>query len=57
VADREVHSRVFEHPLRIVGLEDHGLGGEELLVEAHGFIQIVDADVNMQAFHGNLRFR
>ena len=50
--DREIHARVVEHPFGIVVLAHRRFGGEQGGVEADRLIEIVDRDMDMQAFHG-----
>ena len=50
--DREIHARIVQHPLRVVGLSYRRLRREQRRIEADGLVEIIDGDVNMQAFHG-----
>ena len=54
--DREVDARVLDHPLGVVGLADGRLGAEQRRVEADAGVQVLDADVHVEAFHA-LTFR
>ena len=51
LADREVDPRVFEHPLRVIVLDDGRLGREQRRVEPDRLRQIVNGDVYVQALH------
>src|SRR5260221_2115852 len=50
--DRQVHARIVEHPLGVVALHDARRRAEQGFVEAYRPVEIVDADMQMQAFHG-----
>jgi len=52
--DREVEPRIVQHPFRVIGFDDFGLGAEERRVEADAFRQIGHRDVHMETFHGVL---
>jgi hypothetical protein len=48
LADREIDPGIFEHPSRIIVLEDGRLGGEQGRVEPDRLRQIVNRHVDMQ---------
>ena len=50
-ADREIHARIVQHPLGVVGLADAGHAAEQRAVEGKGLVEIIDADMDVQAFH------
>ena len=50
--DREIHARIFQHPLGVIGFHDHRLRGKQRRVEADGMADILDGNVDMEALHG-----
>ncbi len=52
----EVHPRVLEHPLRVIGFDLDGLRAEQRAVEAYRLGDAVDADMYMHAFHFRFSF-
>ena len=50
---REIHARIVEHPLRVVGFQHGRLGREEGSVESHARVEIRDGEVDMESLHGN----
>jgi hypothetical protein len=53
--DSEVYPGVFEHPLGIVRLLDSGRCRKQGRVEVDGFVEVIDAYVNVESFHAVLR--
>src|SRR5205085_431703 len=51
LTDREIHSGILQHPLRIVRLSHGGRSREELRVEADGTVEVLHGDVDVQTFH------
>src|SRR6184192_1375425 len=51
LTDREIHSRILQHPLRIVRLSHGGRRREELRVEADRTVEVLHGDVDVQTFH------
>ncbi|MCY1560977.1 hypothetical protein D9M68_981790 [compost metagenome] len=49
--DGEIDARIVEHPFRVVGFGDRGFGGEHAGVKADAVGQVVDRDMDVQAFH------
>jgi hypothetical protein len=50
--DGEVHRRVLQHPLGVVGFHAGGFGGEQLGIEADALAQVIDMQVDVKALHG-----
>src|SRR5262249_16193461 len=50
--DREVDSRIIEHPLGVVRLHYCGLRCEQRGVEADSDLEVLNPNVNMHPFHG-----
>ena len=51
--DGEVDARVLEHPLGVVGLHLGGLGVEQFRIEGDVPGEIIDMQMDMEAFHGS----
>ena len=49
--DGEVHARIVEHPFRVVRFALGRLRAEQRRIEADRFIEIGNADVDMETFH------
>jgi hypothetical protein len=50
--DGEVHRRVVEHPLGVVGLGARRGGVEQAVVEGDAAVEVIDMQVNVEALHG-----
>ena len=55
--DREIDARLVEHPFCVVGLRHAGRRAEQVAVEFGRDRQIVDADMDVHAFHGRAPMR
>ena len=53
--DPEIHARIVKHPFGVIGLGHRGLCRKKRRIEADGALQIMDGDMDMQAFHDRLR--
>src|SRR5882757_3817191 len=51
--DRKVHSRILEHPLRIIRLCHHRLRRKQGPIEVDRGGKILDADMHVESFHGS----
>src|SRR5204862_6513965 len=51
LTDREIHSGILQHPLRIVRLSHGGRRREEPRVEADRTVEALHGDVDVQTFH------
>jgi hypothetical protein len=51
--DREVHTRVLEHPFRVVVVAHGRLRAEQRAVERDRLLQIFDGQVDVKAFHAD----
>ena len=51
--DCEIDPRIVEHPLGIILLHDAGLGAEQGGVEADRLVEVVDADMDVEALHAD----
>jgi hypothetical protein len=49
----EVHFGIVQHPFCVVRLYDGRKCGEQRRIEADGFFEIIDRDVNVQALHSS----
>jgi hypothetical protein len=52
LADREVHPRVLQHPLGVIGFRHGRLGGKKRRIEADRGREILDGEMDMESFHG-----
>ncbi|MDV7396083.1 hypothetical protein RZS08_32120, partial [Arthrospira platensis SPKY1] len=50
--DGEVHRRVVEHPLGVVGLGAGRAGVEQAVVEGDAAVEVLDVQVDVKALHG-----
>ena len=50
----EVHARIVEHPLRVIGLHNSWLSSEQSGVEAYRLREVADGDMHVQALHGGI---
>ena len=55
--DREIHARIVEHPLRVIGLLDRRRHAEEIRVETNARGQVGHAQVHMESTHHLLLLR
>ena len=51
LGDGEVNARVVQHPFGVIRFGDGRFGGEHGRVKADARREVVDSDVDMQAFH------
>jgi len=51
--DCEVDARIVEHPLGIVAFDSRRFGGEQVGIEGDALGEIVDVQMDVEAFHGS----
>jgi len=51
MGNREIDARVFQHPLRVVGLYDIGLFPEHRRIECDALAEIADCNMYVETFH------